>query len=132
MIAIKLPLLCDYCEHYFAPFLHKWAWWTFILQAFGTDFLIVPPTSIGFEMYQFAISSAIKLRFKHPSPLTRPFPTEYANYESSVGCPGSKECLPPPHIVKDLLIFSFVISLSNYKYAPITSPNVEPHNAPLA
>lgn len=25
VIAINVPLLCDYFEHYFAAFLHRWA-----------------------------------------------------------------------------------------------------------
>lgn len=131
VIAIKVPLLCEVWEHYFAPLRHKWAWWTFILQAFGTEFLIVFPTSIGLDRYQFPIYSAIWLRFNSPFPLIRPLIIEKLSYESSVGCPAYRWCFPPPIILKAFIILFYVISLSNYKWAPITSPKTAPHNAPL-
>jgi hypothetical protein len=101
------------------------------LHALGTEFLIVLPTSIGLEEYQFPIYSAIKFRFSNPLPLNSPLRMEKLSYESSVGCPGSKWCLPPPTISKDYFIFFYVTSLSNSRCAPITSPRTAPHKAPL-
>jgi hypothetical protein len=56
-----------------------------MLQAFGTEFLIVFPTSIGADKNQFAIYYAIKFRFKSPFPLIKPLQIEKLSYESSVG-----------------------------------------------
>jgi hypothetical protein len=61
-----------------------------MLQALGTEFLIVLPMSNGLERNQLPIYSATKLRFSFPFALESPLNTEKANYESSVGCPGSR------------------------------------------
>ena len=127
---IKLPLLWDFCDFSNAPFLHRCAWWTFIPHALGTEFLIVFPISKGFDENQLPISSAIKFKLSIPLALNNPLRTEYANYESSVGCPGSRWCLPPPVILKALAILAGVMSLSNSRCAPITSPSTDPYNPP--
>lgn len=113
VIAINVPLLCDYFEHYFAAFLHRWAWWVFILQAFGTDLRIVPPTSMGLDKNQFPIYYAIKLTLSSPFPLINPFPIAKPSSESSVGCPGYNLCMPPPLIKNDYLILAASIPRLN-------------------
>lgn len=129
--AIRLPLLWEVWDLSKAPFLHRWAWCCFILQAFGTEFLIVFPTSNGLERNQFAISSAMKLRLRVLLDLLKPLMTEKFSSESSVGCPGSNWCFPPPTILKASAILAGLISLSNSKCAPMTSPRTAPHNAPF-
>lgn len=129
--AIRLPLLSEVWDRSKAPFLQRWAWCCFILQALGTEFLIVFPTSKGLERNQFPISSAMKLRLRVFLDLLSPLMTEKLSSESSVGCPGSNLCFPPPIILKALTILAGLISLSNSRCAPITSPRTAPQSAPL-
>jgi len=74
---------------------------------------MVFPISIGFDKYQFPIYSAMELRFNLPLALINPLMIEKFSSESSVGCPGSRLCFPPPIILKASFIFLRVISLSN-------------------
>jgi len=92
---------------------------------------MVFPISKGLERNQLPIYSAMRLRLRVPFALERPRIIENASYESSVGCPGSRWCFPPPEILKAFLILSGVMSLSNYRGAPMTSPRTAPQMAPV-